>query len=526
MSRFKRAFHNALSSWLALGVATCYTLASVPLALHYLSKERFALWALMSSISGYLNLIDLGMSGSVARLLIDHKDDRTRSNYGSLIQTGWLVLAVQGLILLVVCFGLAPVLAVLLDIPADLKSEFIALMRWQGVTLAVNFMTRIFSHILYAHQRGDLNNYAQSGSVVVSIVSLWYLFHSGHGVFSLVWSGLLATSITALWLSITCWKLHHFPLRGCWGRPSWPYFRELFLFGKDLFLIALGSQLIQASQTLIITRCLGLGLAAVWAIGTKAYSLVLQLIWRTSDASMPGFGEMISRREEAALLTRYRMVATLSASFSAFCAIGYVLCNSSFVTLWTGGKITWQPINDILLGSCLVVTTVAHVHTGFIGMTKQLHFLRYIFFVEGIVFVATAIIVAHHGQIYPIILCSLVCSILFTGLYTTFRVWRFFHLSIRQVAWDWLSPMRSFLLRAVPVAVLAWWATRTMLPLPRFLLHAGLSSTLVLWLLTRYGVSRSFQEELLIRSPKPTRRVLRWLLPSTARVPASANVPG
>ena len=318
MSRFKRAFHNAASSWAVLGTATGYTLVSVPLALHYLSRERFALWALMSSISAYLGLIDLGMSGSVSRLLIDHKDDRLKPTYGSLIQTGWLVLAVQGLVLLLGSFALAPFLAAALDIPGGLESEFIALMRWQGVTLALNFMTRIFAHILYAHQRSDLNNYVQVASLVASLCSMWWLFHAGYGVFSLVWSGLLAASIISIGLWATCWRSRLFPAPGCWGRPSWQAFRELFAFGKDLFLISVGGLLLQASQTLIITRRLGLELAAVWAVGTKAYLLVVQLIWRTSDATGPGFGEMLARGEQAVLLNRYRMMVMLWLHLPAF----------------------------------------------------------------------------------------------------------------------------------------------------------------------------------------------------------------
>src|SRR5436190_22696386 len=100
MSRFRRVVHGAASGYAALITASVFSLAVVPLALHYLrSKERFGLWTLMSTISGHLSLIDLGMSGSVARLLIDHKDDPQRGAYGSLIKTGWLVLAVQAVII-------------------------------------------------------------------------------------------------------------------------------------------------------------------------------------------------------------------------------------------------------------------------------------------------------------------------------------------------------------------------------------------------------------------------------------------
>ena len=53
MSRLKKFTHSLLSGYVALGVNVFYTLASVPLALHYLGKAEFGLWALVSQISGY-----------------------------------------------------------------------------------------------------------------------------------------------------------------------------------------------------------------------------------------------------------------------------------------------------------------------------------------------------------------------------------------------------------------------------------------------------------------------------------------
>ena len=53
MSRFKRAIHGVASSYVQLAANAVYSLASVPIALHYLDKERFGLWALMSTLVGY-----------------------------------------------------------------------------------------------------------------------------------------------------------------------------------------------------------------------------------------------------------------------------------------------------------------------------------------------------------------------------------------------------------------------------------------------------------------------------------------
>src|ERR1700689_166956 len=100
MSRLKKFTHSLLSGYVALGANCFFTLASVSLALHYLGKLEFGLWALVTQIAGYIALIDLSMSASVGRILIDHKDERQSGVYGSVIKTGALVGLVQGAIML------------------------------------------------------------------------------------------------------------------------------------------------------------------------------------------------------------------------------------------------------------------------------------------------------------------------------------------------------------------------------------------------------------------------------------------
>src|SRR5678815_3228204 len=100
MSRFRRYAHSLASGYVLLGANMLFTLASVPLALHYLSKTEYGLWALVMTLGGYLALVDFGLSASVARILIDHKDDPRDGQYGAIIQTGILVGAAQGVIIL------------------------------------------------------------------------------------------------------------------------------------------------------------------------------------------------------------------------------------------------------------------------------------------------------------------------------------------------------------------------------------------------------------------------------------------
>ena len=76
------------AGYLATAINIAYTAASIPLALHYLGKEQFGLWALAQQIMGYLMLLDLGVSSAVSRFIADRKDDVNGGGYGSLLLTG------------------------------------------------------------------------------------------------------------------------------------------------------------------------------------------------------------------------------------------------------------------------------------------------------------------------------------------------------------------------------------------------------------------------------------------------------
>ena len=123
----------------SLGANIFYTLASVPLALHYLGKPEFGLWALVMQIGGYIALIDFGMANSVSRFLIDHKDDRSNGAYGGVIKTSVLVGLAQGGLIMLAGVGLSLLAGPLLHMPADLERKFSWLMIGQSLLTGLSF---------------------------------------------------------------------------------------------------------------------------------------------------------------------------------------------------------------------------------------------------------------------------------------------------------------------------------------------------------------------------------------------------
>ena len=99
MNRRANFARGLASNYGLLAVTIVYSFNSAPIALHSLAPSTFGLWLLVTTIGSYCAYIDLGMSASVLRILIDHKDEKAEGSYGMVFKTGPAVASAQGLII-------------------------------------------------------------------------------------------------------------------------------------------------------------------------------------------------------------------------------------------------------------------------------------------------------------------------------------------------------------------------------------------------------------------------------------------
>lgn len=510
MSRLKKFTRSLVAGYLQLGANVFFTLASVPLALHYLGKAEFGLWALVSQLGGYILLIDLGMSSSIGRILIDHKDDRVSGAYGGAIKTGTLVCWAQAIIIVLAGSALSFLAGSLLHVQAGLRNDFVWLMIGQSVLLGISFASRIFGNILIAHQRLDINSYGAAGGFFLNLAATWLGFTLGWGVFSILLGQGIMTLGNVVVTICGCLRLRLLPAAGEWGRVSRAQFREMFVFGQGIFLMTLGNQLIGASQTILLTRLLGLETAAVWSVCTRIYNMLILIVWRIADYSAPALSEMIVRRERARLLARFRDMAVLMASLGLLCGALFALNNSAFVQVWTVGKIQWPMINNVLLGAYFLAGTLQKAHSYLIGATKELHFLRFIYLVEGSVFIGLNLLFSQYESMTLMLGLSLLCILSFSLPYSLFRTRHYFGLSWPEFL-AWLKPMLKLAGWFLPMVLAVWWLGRSLSPLWQFALGITVPG---LWggiMFLRHGLEPSLRFEILGKIPVRFQFILRYL---------------
>jgi len=447
VSRLRQFTQGVASSWIATLITVVYSLLSVPIALKYLSADEFGLLMLLMQIATYFNLVDLGMTAATARLLIDHKERPAAGQYGSFILAGAAVCLLQAIIILLVGWLVTPSVIRAFSIEPEYADVANHLLRWLSVTFAIGSALRIFSSVLYANRRVDLVVLLMSLVPLLSLGLMWLVLSSGWGMHGLAWAFLLPSLAAGTLAAIAAFRLRLMPAGNAWRYPAWDQFREMFLLGKDMFLITVGNQVLEASQLMIVTRTMGLGGAAVWSVSTKLFTLVYQLVTKIEGTAIVFFSEMMVQGEKSRLALRFGHIYQLTAGLSVVALAFVAAINQPFVTVWAKADLAWSPFLGLLLGLVVYLNCVTKCQVDLIMHSKDIRGLRYIYLFEALGFVALAIYASTHIGFAGVLLAAIVCAILFRGLYAMHRTATYFQVPASLIAWSWLR--RSLLAGAL-----------------------------------------------------------------------------
>jgi O-antigen/teichoic acid export membrane protein len=201
--------------------------------------------------------------------------------------------------------------------------------------------------------------------------------------------------------------------------------------------MSIGSQLVNASQVMILSRIAGLDAAATFSVGTKFYTMGQQFVGKVLDNSAPALTEIFVRGDRIRFNERFWNVVSLTAFLATIGAAGLIMGNQILISLWTSGVIHWSLGADVILAALLIVTSLSRCFVGIFGMVGDLRPVRYIYFLEGCLFMILALPAVRHFGVIGVLAASLIAHLSVTVVISG------------RVALTWLDSIR-------PLVQLMW----------------------------------------------------------------------
>jgi hypothetical protein len=170
-------------------------------------------------------------------------------------------------------------------------------------------------------------------------------------------------------------------------------------------------------------------------------------------------------------------------------------------------------INDALLSIWLLFSTVARCHAGLIGLTKRFGFLRYCYFVQGLLFVVLTFPLLRSGGISSMLWLSILTTLCVGYAYSTWRTSKYLCLPWHETAVNWLGKPVTYGMFLLPIALGV-----NLVGAQGSLLHLSVGTLVVgtvgLFLLLKRGLDSPLQIELVNRMPAKFRVLFsldRWV---------------
>ena len=334
MSSARSHIRNLMFNWGGHATTLMVMFFLSPFIVGKLDAVSYGIWSLLSVLTGYMGIFDLGVRASVGRhvaLYLGKGDERgvdetIRAGFGVFTLTGGLILLV-GILL----GWLFPTLF------KGISPEYYDTVRYLLPLLVVNVwfsaIAAIFSSVLAAHDRFDVARGVDLVVLIIRTVTTVYALLAGWGLWGLAGSLIVSNFCAVIGNRFYAGRVHL-------GLRSFPFLyarnrlKELFGYGFASFITSAAVKIIGQSDLVIVGAVLSVSDVREYSVGAMLLYYSATFILLIRGTFFPSIQRAVSGGtlvEVRHLLLRQLQVS-LCVGLLAY--VGLVLYAQPFMNLW------------------------------------------------------------------------------------------------------------------------------------------------------------------------------------------------
>ncbi len=328
---------NVLMNWVAFMVTLLTGFFMSPFLVRQLGESVYGVWLLIGSLTGYLGLLDLGITPSIVKYIAEHRERGDQEAINRVVTAGIAIFSLIGLVSLVASgvvalyfndiFHLAP--AVL----APGTAAIVVLLT--GLNLALAFPASVFVGVVYGYQRYDVNATINTIGIPVRCgLIVWTLSH-GYGLVTLAVLTLIFDLSRLIYL--TRWALRLNPAlhisRSHLNRAT---VRQLVNYSASIFLIKIAYQINFTADSIVIGIYLSAAAVTAYFVAARLTLYLRQLVGEMVGVLTPTISGLDARRDNQGI----RDLLSLSTKYTLLLALPpgavFLVLGDVFIALWMG----------------------------------------------------------------------------------------------------------------------------------------------------------------------------------------------
>jgi O-antigen/teichoic acid export membrane protein len=335
--RYRRILLTTSSTLVVRALSSLVSLVTVPLALSYLGKEKYGLWAVVTSFVAWVGLFNFGIINSLVNALSEAHGKNNPEAAKSYVSTAFFVLlAISATLGIVVslCAGWVPWSSILaVRIPIAQRTVMWTVLAALYCVLACLPLS-ITGQIYAGYQKSYMGNLFSLLGTLTTLAALYVVVWTKGGLPSLVFAfsgpGVLIGIINLLYLT-----RREMP----WIAPqlrcvSLRAMRRLSSTSTPLFLYQIGALLVNETQMITLAHVTSLKLVSEYSIVCRLGVTLSTFVYLGTAAFVPAFREAHERGDSGWMKAAFRRMLLLRMLIATAVALTLSFGGNFILRVW------------------------------------------------------------------------------------------------------------------------------------------------------------------------------------------------
>lgn len=321
------------SNWVVTIVTVVAAYVLTPFTLHTLGDAGYGTWTLITSISGYLALLVLGVPMASVRYFAEHVTAGHTRELNRAIGSCTALYLVLGGIALVIGIGMYVFFNVSYDIPATIHRDADWAFALTVVYVAIGFVGMLPEGVLSAHDDFLPRNVAKLGGIVLRVVLTFGLLTVRPTLSVLAFIQLVCLAFDFLvcgWL-----VLRRYP--GTRVRLSdfdWGLVRQIFSFSLYVLVLNAGARLSFQTDSLVIGKFQDVSAIPYFTVANNFVIYLMEFVVAIAAVVMPAATRLQAQGRTAELRETFLKWSKIALSVTLMAGLFLIVLGPRFIAWW------------------------------------------------------------------------------------------------------------------------------------------------------------------------------------------------
>jgi len=326
---------DVIANWSYILISAVAAFILFPFLVHTLGDEQYGVWLLISSITGYFTLLQLGMPLANVRFLSRHLAREEYEQVNTVLRSNLIFYLGIDLVALLVGGLLTIFLDELFEVPpAFIGAGRVALLV-ATAELALRLLGTLLEGVFHAQQNFVSLNVIRNLGVILRTGATLLLVRFEDG---LVWVAGIILAVTALQIVASFLYLRRkYPLirpgTGSFDRSG---FAEVMRFSSMAMLLDVAGRLNFNTDAIVIAAVLTVSSIVPFGIANNILTYLMQFVVGFSAALMPRVTASAARGDHQGVSGQYLLYSRLIAFVSVPTCTALWVYGDDFIALWMG----------------------------------------------------------------------------------------------------------------------------------------------------------------------------------------------